>query len=143
MKTVIVEETYDVSVEKIWNALTDKDKMKKWYFDLKEFKAEVGFKFKFPGTGRKGENYIHLCTVTEVVLYKRLQYSWQYEGLEGYSLVTFELFEEENKTRLKLTHSGLETFPQDNSNFAPESFNEGWTALITKILRDYFVTKPL
>lgn len=137
MKTVFVDETYNVSPDKIWEALTDKDKMKKWYFDLNEFKAEKGFEFSFAGKGHKGENYIHLCKVTEVVVNKKLQYSWEYEKFPGQSLVTFELSEEGSETRLKLTHSGLETFPQDNPDFAYESFKGGWTELLTKYLSDY------
>lgn len=137
MKTVFVDETYNVSPDKIWEALTDKDKMKKWYFDLNEFKAEKDFEFSFAGKGHKGENYIHLCKVTEVVVNKKLQYSWEYEKFPGQSLVTFELSEEGSETRLKLTHSGLETFPQDNPDFAYESFKGGWTELLTKYLSDY------
>lgn len=137
LKTVVTEESYNVSPGKIWEALTDKDKMKKWYFDLNEFKAEKGFEFSFAGKGHKGENYIHLCKVTEADVNKKLQYSWEYENFPGKSLVTFELSIEVNKTRLKLTHSGLETFPQDNPDFAYESFKGGWTELLTKYLKEY------
>ncbi len=141
MKTVVVEEVYNASVEAVWKALTDKKEMKKWYFDLSEFKAEVGFEFQFTGQGVKGDNYLHLCKITEVIPLKKLQYSWEYENLRGYSLVTFELSQEENGTRLKLTHSGLETFPQDNADFDIKNFEGGWTELLTKLLRDYLTEK--
>lgn len=134
---IIIEETFNASVETVWQAITDKDKMKQWYFDLKEFKPQVGFEFKFSGQGKKGEKYMHLCQVTEVIPHKKLQYSWQYENHKGHSLVTFELFAEGKKTRLKLTHEGLETFPQNNPDFARESFNAGWTEIITKSLPKY------
>jgi hypothetical protein len=51
--------------------------------------------------------------------------------------VTFELFEEGSKTRLKLIHEGLETFPQDNADFVKENFEQGWTGLIGKMLPEY------
>src|SRR5258706_6249103 len=54
-----IERTYNVHVEKLWKAITDKDEMKQWYFDLKEFRPEVGFEFQFPGQGNKGEHYLH------------------------------------------------------------------------------------
>ena len=57
------------------------------------------------------KQWLHLCKVIEVIPMKKLTYSWSYDGYEGNSFVTFELFSEENKTRLKLTHEGLETFP--------------------------------
>lgn len=140
---IVIEETYNAGVERVWRAITDKDQMKQWYFDLNAFKPEVGFEFKFDGQGQKGEKYVHLCKVTEVIPNKKLQYSWRYENYAGNSLVTFELFEEGEKTRLRLTHEGLETFPQDNSDFARESFNGGWTELIKHLLCQYLETaKP-
>jgi uncharacterized protein YndB with AHSA1/START domain len=117
-------------VEKVWKALTDKDQMKQWYFDLNEFKPEVGFEFSFAGKGHKGQEYLHLCTVTQVVPEKKLSYSWKYKGYPGNSEVTFELFAEGHNTRIRLTHAGLNTFPQDNADFARGSFNHGWTELI-------------
>ena len=134
---MVVERVYNHPVEKVWAAITRKEQLGQWYFDLDDFKPEVGFRFTFPGQGHKGEQYRHLCTVTEVIPEKKLQYSWQYEGYPGYSLVTFELFEMGDKTRLRLTHDGLETFPQDNADFAKKSFNGGWNEIIGKMLPEF------
>ena len=134
---LIVEQLLNAPVERVWQAITDKEKMKQWYFDLSEFKPEVGFEFSFPGQGHKGENYIHLCKVTEAIPNKKLRYSWRYQGFKGESFVTFDLFAEGDKTRLKLTHEGLESFPQENADFARESFTEGWNELIGKSLPKY------
>src|SRR5882757_4289228 len=109
----VIERTYNAPVEKVWQAITDKDKMKQWYFDLKEFKPEVGFEFRFFG-GSKEQQYEHVCKITEVVPGKKLTHSWQYAGYPGESFVTFELSPEGDKTKLKLTHTDLETFPQNN-----------------------------
>jgi uncharacterized protein YndB with AHSA1/START domain len=136
-KSFVIERTYNAPVEKVWNALTDKDQMKEWYFKLDEFRPEPGFEFSFAGQGHKGEKYIHLCKVLEVVKHKRLSYSWTYKDYPGYSVVTFELFSEGGNTRLVLTHAGLETFVQDNADFARESFAAGWTELIGKLLKQY------
>ena len=139
---IIKEVLLDATPAKVWKAITDRDEMKQWYFDLKEFKAIPGFEFQFEG-GPDDRKYLHKCRITEVVPGKKLQYSWRYENHIGNSFVTFELFEEGEKTRLRLTHAGLETFPQDNSDFARESFNGGWTELIKHLLRQYLETaKP-
>ena len=128
---VVVEKLLLHPASRVWKALTDKDQMKHWYFAPDEFRPEKGFQFRFRGQGHKGEQYLHICRITEIVPEKKLQYSWEYEGIEGYSLVTFELFEiEKNKTRLVLTHKGLGTFPTNNADFAPDSFNHGWTHLV-------------
>lgn len=133
----VIERTFNAPVEKIWQAITDKEQMKQWYFDLAAFKPIVGFEFQFPGEGQKGEKYLHLCKITDVVPDKKLTYSWRYDSFEGNSFVTFELFEEADKTRLKLTHEGLETFPANNPDFAKESFTEGWTHIIGKSLKEF------
>lgn len=133
----VIERTFNAPVEKVWKAITDKEQMKQWYFDLAAFKAEVGFEFQFYGEGHKGEKYLHLCTITDVQLNKKLTYSWRYDGYEGNSFVSFELFEEGNKTRLKLTHEGLETFPANNPDFAKESFAGGWKWLIGTSLQKF------
>ena len=44
---IVKEVLLDATPAKVWKALTDKDKMRQWYFDLKEFKPEVGFEFSF------------------------------------------------------------------------------------------------
>nr|MBA4167403.1 SRPBCC domain-containing protein [Chitinophagaceae bacterium] len=120
----------------VWKALTDKDQMKQWYFDISSFRPEVGFEFSFVG-GREEQSYKHLCRVTQAVPNKKLAYTWRYEGYEGDSEVTFELFAEGSSTRLKLTHQGLETFPQNNEDFARTSFTEGWTAITGTMLKNF------
>lgn len=134
---VVVEKTLNAPVERVWRAITDKAQLKQWYFDLDDFNPEIGFRFSFAGQGHKGAQYIHRCIVTEVIPQQKLQYSWQYEGQPGYSLVTFTLAEIGNRTKLTLTHHGLETFPQDSPDFAWKSFNGGWNEIIGNMLPDF------
>lgn len=133
---IIVEQTVNAPIEKVWKAITDKDEMKKWYFQLEEFKAEPGFEFQFEG-GTETNKYIHLCKIKEVDPPHKLSHSWRYEGYAGDTTVTFELFDEGDRTRVRLTHEGLETFPQDNPDFARNNFQMGWTEIITKSLKNY------
>lgn len=128
---VIIEKILGAPVEKVWKAITDKEQMKQWYFDLDEFKPEVDFEFQFAGEGHKGDKYMHLCKITEAVPLKKLTYSWRYKDYPGNSFVTFELFPNDNNTKLVLTHTGLDTFPAENPDFARDSFKQGWTEIIT------------
>lgn len=133
----VIERTYNAPPKKVWRAITDKNEMKQWYFDLAEFKLEVGFEFQFLGGKDEKSQYLHICKITEVVPEKKLTYSWRYDGYAGNSFVTFELFDEGNKTRLKLTHKGLETFPANISDFAKENFVAGWTSFIGTSLKEF------
>jgi uncharacterized protein YndB with AHSA1/START domain len=132
----VIERTYNAPVARVWKAITDRDQMKEWYFDIADFKPEPGFEFTFTGIGKGGIEYIHLCKIMEVIPSEKLKYSWRYKGYEGDSFVTFELFDENGKTRVRLTHEGLETFP-DIPAFAKENFNMGWTAIIGTSLKEF------
>src|SRR6266850_7853143 len=135
-EAVVIERTFAAPVARVWKALTDVGEMKQWYFDLKEFKPEVGFEFEFI-VEHEGMKYHHLCKITEVILQKKLAYTWRYKGHEGDSLVTFELVADGgDKTRLILTHEGLETFPKTPS-FARKSFMEGWIQIIGSSLKEF------
>ena len=137
---IIVEKLFDASTATIWEALTDKDIMKQWYFDLEDFKAEVGFEFRFPG-GPDGKSYTHICTVVSAVQEQQLAYTWRYEGYPGISTVTFDLHPEEDQTKFKLTHEGLETFPADNPDLARSNFVMGWDYIINKSLTEFLESK--
>jgi uncharacterized protein YndB with AHSA1/START domain len=134
-EAIILERTFDAPVGRVWTALIDVDQMREWYFDLTEFKAQVGFEFDFI-VEHEGNKYHHLCRVTDVVPEKKIAYSWRYKGEPGDSLVTFELFPEGNKTRLKLTHTGIETFPKTPA-YARKNFEAGWTAIIGSELKQF------
>ena len=134
---LIIEELFDAKISQVWNAISDKNEMKHWYFDLQEFKTEVGFKFEFSGGPDDGKKYLHLCEVTEVEHEKRLTYSWRYDGYEGISYVTFDLFPKGNETLLRLTHRGLETFPKSNPDLVVKNFVAGWNDIIHRSLKDY------
>ncbi len=133
---IILEQTYNAPVEKVWKAITDKEQMREWYFSLDNFQPEVGFEFQFAGEGRKGEKYMHHCKITAVIPLQKLQYSWTYEGHEGYSVVTFYFASAGDTTKLKLIHEGVETFP-NSPDFARESFVEGWTYITGTSLKQF------
>ena len=134
-EAVVVERTLNAPIARVWKALTDANQMRQWYFDLKEFKPQVGFEFEFV-VEHEGNRYHHLCQVTDVVPQKKIAYSWRYKGEPGDSLVTFELFGEGNKTRVKVTHTGIETFPKTPA-YARKNFENGWTAIIGTELKQF------
>ncbi|WP_129714366.1 SRPBCC domain-containing protein [Pedobacter sp. SYP-B3415] len=140
MDTVVVEEVFDTSLEVLWKALTDKAELGKWYFNLSDFKPEPGFEFSFEGTGHTGDRLVHICRITEVTPMEMLQYSWQYTHIPGFSLVTFELFEEPQGVRLRVTHTGLESFPQNRPDFTAGSFSGGWTEILKEWLGRYLAS---
>ncbi len=134
---VTVERVLNAPIAKVWKAITDKDEMKHWYFQLDEFKAEKGFTFQFTAGESKENEFLHECVVTEVVPGKKITYSWRYPGYAGISYVTWDLTAQGNKTLLKLTHTGLDSFPKENPNFAIQNFEAGWTHIVNTSLPGY------
>ena len=41
----VIERTFDAPVALVWRAITTKEDLRRWYFDLKEFRPEAGFGF--------------------------------------------------------------------------------------------------
>jgi uncharacterized protein YndB with AHSA1/START domain len=130
----IIERCYNASSSDVWMAITRKELIRQWFFEIQDFRPDVGFQFTY--RKEDGDNsYLLICMVTEVLVGKRLSYTWKYEGVPGDSLVTFELFPEGKKTKLRLTHSGLETFPANRPElFGREKFASGWKYLIEETL---------
>jgi uncharacterized protein YndB with AHSA1/START domain len=135
VEPLVIQRTLNAPVARVWKALTDVEEMRQWYFDVENFKPEIGFEFEFV-VEHEGNKYHHLCKVTEVVPENKIAYTWRYKGESGDSLVTFQLFAEGEKTRLKLTHTGIESFPKLPA-YARKSFETGWTQIIGSELKQF------
>jgi hypothetical protein len=112
--------------------------MRQWYFeDIVEFEPNVGFETKF-GVHSGTHEFQHVWKVVEVIERKLLRYEWRYEGIAGNSCAAFELSSNDDKSKLQVSHSVLESFPDDVPEFRRESCVDGWNYLITDSLK-YFL----
>jgi len=89
---VIIEQTFNTTVDVVWNAITDITQMRQWYFpNIPDFKPEVGFETRFD-IRSQDRIFPHVWKVTEVIPNRLIKYNWRYDGYAGDSFVTFELF---------------------------------------------------
>ena len=138
---VVVEQTFQVSKETLWGAITELGQMTQWFFDnIEAFEPKIGFKTKFV-IENEGRIFPHLWTIIDVKPYEKITYNWRYEGYAGDSDVTFELIELVNGIKLKLTHQVLESFPQNIPEFTRESCLGGWNYFIKERLMSYLNSK--
>lgn len=134
---VVVEETFNTSAGKVWEAITNHSQMIQWYFEnIPDFKPEVGFETQFD-IENEGRVFPHLWKVTEAVSNQKITYTWRFEGYTGDSYVTFDLFEEGANTRLRVSVTVLEDFPDDIPEFRRESCLGGWEYFIKNRLKEY------
>ncbi|KQT18432.1 ATPase [Chryseobacterium sp. Leaf404] len=127
-----------VSAAKVWQALTDKNEIKAWYFDIQNFQPFVGTVFDFyePEDHKK---YRHRSEVLEVIPEKKLSFTWTYPDFStAVSTVTWEIDELENgETSVKVIHSETEKFGDLGYNFSRKSFAEGWRGILNHSLKPF------
>ena len=131
---VVVEQELKAGPGEVWEAITNPEIMRKWFFEnIPDFSPEVGFQTSFPvSTGDR--IFTHLWKIIQVTPGQSISYHWSYSEYPGEGVVTFELEEKDNHTMLRLTNTGLETFPGDIPEFSRSSCMAGW---------DYFIRKNL
>jgi uncharacterized protein YndB with AHSA1/START domain len=134
---VIVEQNLKSTIPQVWSALTDHRLMKKWYFDnIPNFHAKVGFETRF-SIFNEDREFIHKWKVTEVIPLKLISYNWKYENYPGDSEVKFEIFNNGDLAKLRVTVLIYEDFPEDIPEFKRESCVGGWNYFIKDRLKNY------
>lgn len=137
MDIVKVEAVFDATKSQVWEALTNTEIMKVWYFDISNFKLEVGSEFSFYEGDKK--EYLHEGEILKVEQNVVLQHTWKHpQQSKGSSIVTWEIEEtDNNKVKVTLSHEGLENFADAGPNFAPANYEMGWNAIVKTNLRNY------
>lgn len=136
-KPIILEETFDVSIEKLWKALSILEEMKQWYFpNIPSFETIKGFETRFDVHSDE-RTFPHHWKVTEVIPMKLLAYEWQFDGYPGTGVSTFELSESVGGSKLNFKFDVLERFPNDIPEFKRESGVAGWDYFLRGRLKEY------
>ncbi|WP_282126291.1 SRPBCC family protein [Marinifilum flexuosum] len=134
---IITEQSFTKSKEEVWKAITDPIEMRQWFFaEMPDHKAEVGFKTQFNVDAGERE-FMHLWKITEVIPFEKLVCQWEYEGYDGIAMVSYELFEETEGCKIRVTASGIDTFSDDVPEFRRESCEGGWKYFINQRLKEY------
>ncbi|WP_276480858.1 SRPBCC family protein [Paraflavitalea pollutisoli] len=136
---VVTEVVLEAPPTAVWEAITVAEKMNQWYFKIPVFKAEVGYSFKYFGGEPGGKEYPISCKVLEVVPGSKLVHTWSYDDYPHETIVSFELFpEEEKNTRIRLSHTGLDTMPAAYpEKVSAASHQQGWDYIIGRSLRGF------
>jgi uncharacterized protein YndB with AHSA1/START domain len=133
--TVQVRRTFATSREKVFQAWTEPEKLKKWWAPAgystpsAEIDLRVGGKYRV-GMQLPGEAAFYVSgAYREVKPPEKLVFTWRWEKPEmdfGESLVTIEFHEWGNSTEVILTHEQL-------PNEAREQYSQGWSDFFDKL----------
>lgn len=137
MGKIVIETVFDSTAGKVWDAITNPETMKTWYFDIADFKPVVGTQFSFyEGEAKK---YFHQGEILKVEEHKILQHTWTHpEQSKGTSTVTWEIDETtDGKVNVTLTHEGVESFGDAGVDFSAANFEMGWNAIVKTSLRNF------
>lgn len=136
-ENVVVKQKVNAPAEKVWAALTDKAQMKEWYFDIPDFELGEHREFNFFEPG--GENkYHHHAEILEIIPNKKLKHTWTYpEFSKEKTIVKWKLEEDGDGTEITLTHKGLENLHHLGKDFEKESFQNGWSEIVRKNLKEF------
>ena len=135
---VIVKQRVNAPVDKVWSAITSRNQMKEWYFDIPDFELEQDNEFNFyePGSEKK---YHHHGKILEIIPEQKLKHTWAYpEFSKDKTIVKWELQQDGEETVVTLTHKGLENLEHLGGDFTKTSFENGWTEILGKSLKNYF-----
>ena len=119
---IVIERTFKATAGRVWQAITETDQLNEWFYRQPDFKAEVGFEFRIGGGGKDK----HLCRIMEIEPGKKLVFSFENIGFPGTSTVAYELFDEGEQTRFRLTHYNLDTLQPNTPGYGRTDFNGGW-----------------
>ena len=134
---ITVRQTYPVSAQDVWNAITSVEAMRNWYFpNIESFRTEPGFETRFV-VQNDDRMFPHVWTIVNVNPLKNLRYEWRYEGYPGLAVVDFDLSETDDATELTVTFTVLEDFSDDIHEFKRERAEDGWRYLIKDSLKNY------
>ncbi|MBB6519820.1 SRPBCC family protein [Pseudoteredinibacter isoporae] len=133
---IIVEQTFDTTIDVLWEAITQQGSLQQWLFpEIESFRAEMGFETEFT-VNVDGKGYVHQWKILDVIPGEKLVYQWRYKGFPGNSTVSWVLTENQGRTHLLFTHSGHETIQGDDI-FSYENGLAGWRYLIQESLLNF------
>lgn len=134
---IVIEEIFIASLDQVWQAITEKEQMKIWYFDIPDFTLQEGCAFNFYEPGNK-KQFHHRCEIKQIIPKKRFQYTWTHPShSSGMSMLTWDLIPDGVLTKVVLTHDGLESFADGGPEFTRDSYESGWKSILTESLRRF------
>jgi uncharacterized protein YndB with AHSA1/START domain len=128
---ITTEKVFNKPVSLVWDAITNKEKMKQWYFDIPDFNPVVGTVFDWMAGPPGGKQWLHRGRILEVVPERKLAHSWHFPGYVGEAITEWELTKvDERTTKLNFKFKIVIPFDVKEDALRRKNFLQGWTEII-------------
>lgn len=136
---IVLEKTYNAPISLVWQAITEEQHMRNWYFDFKgQFQLEIGHTFDWYAGDLKDKQWLHRGEMLEIVPNKKLVHTWAYPGYAGKAIAYWELSEvDAATTKLNFRFEFAEPFDVNEPALVRDNFVNGWNELILNSLEQY------
>ncbi len=115
-------------VSRVWKYLTERGKIAEWLMES-DIVAKIGNRFRFTSAPSGTWDSTVESEMKELIACRRLSYTWNANDIAAETLVTFELEEAGDGTRMTLSHTGFErAMPGARGRHAA-----GWTDALTAL----------
>jgi uncharacterized protein YndB with AHSA1/START domain len=134
-----VERTYDAPAERVFDAWTSPEVMRRWFHagdetwatPVAEVDLRVGGGYRVTMRHADGSESTGVGEYTEIDRPKRLAFTWDWEGQDSVAtLVELEFTERNGATTVVLTHSGLA------SESSKDGHTAGWQEALANLARE-------
>lgn len=124
MKTITKELFINATPDRVFNALTEKEELEKWFVKIAEVELKPGGTIKTNWTADMGEH----GTVKEVNPPHVFSFTWEGMFSPSPTTITFTLEPKDNGTLLTLTHSGIGEGKGWEAYAGMDNEGKGWEA---------------
>ncbi len=131
----------DASPEVVFSAISDAQELIQWFPDAAILEPKVGGQFKLSflkdsknSRMKLDRDFINEGKVLEIIQNKKLVHTWKWQAFSDFAetIVTWELEQVDNKTRLTLTHTGFTGKEQGPASL--EEHNKGWSFFLNGLI---------
>lgn len=135
-KPLVKELVLDAPLSKVWDAISTLEGIRSWFVPADDFKLETGFIFHANCMTEENPFWTTFI-IKEIIPDKKISFYWNTDGYpqdDNKEIVSFDVNEENGKTKLTLTHTGFEESTAFIENkFTRNDINFGWEFYFNKL----------
>lgn len=129
---VYIQKKYNHPIQKVWDAITQKEQVEKWFMSVAAFDLKEGGEYHLTGKASDGWDGNLIGKVLEIDPPNKLVHTFKSNQIEFDTTVTWILKEQnDGSTLLTLTHKGVDKL--SNKEKIGKSVDSGWMSHLAQL----------